>query len=187
MPDIAGAWPYWTIFLAAIIEGEIAYLGAAALVAQGQLNTALVVMSGASGAAIGDQIFFYALRGRLSRWMARYPSLARKAEPLVQHVRLHDSLMILLIRFAPGLRIAIAAACAWADVSAVKFSLLNFLSSIVWAVALIVLVGHLGPALLAQYGLGGWRGAAIAGVVFLALFKALGAFEARMVARSPSP
>ncbi|MEQ1912444.1 MAG: hypothetical protein ABMA15_26720, partial [Vicinamibacterales bacterium] len=75
--------PYFGILLAAIIEGEIAYVGAAALVAQGHLNALGVVVAGAFGAAIGDQAFFYVFRGRLPRWVARYPSLEQKSAPLV--------------------------------------------------------------------------------------------------------
>ena len=58
--------------------------------------------------------------------------------------------MVLLIRFAPGLRIALAAACAWIDVPALKFSVLNLVSAFVWAVALLVIVGWVGPTYLAQ-------------------------------------
>jgi membrane protein DedA with SNARE-associated domain len=121
--------PYYGVLIAAIIEGEIAYIAAAALVAQGQLHPMGVLVSGALGAAIGDQAYFYAFRGRLPRWLARYPSLGQKAAPLVGRVRRHDALMVLLVRFAPGLRIAITAACAWVDVSPLKFSALNLLSA----------------------------------------------------------
>ena len=96
--------PYVGILLAAIIEGEIAYVAAAALVAQGHLNAFGVVVAGAFGAAVGDQAFFYVFRGRLPRWVARYPSLEQKSAPLVDRVRRHDALMVLLIRFAPAAR-----------------------------------------------------------------------------------
>src|SRR5262245_32001741 len=114
--------PYFGIFVAAIVEGEITYIAASVLVAHGQLNPVGVLVSGALGAAMGDQAYFYLFRKRLARWVARSPSLERKAAPLIDRVRRHASLMVLLIRFAPGLRIAIAAACAWADVPAMKFS-----------------------------------------------------------------
>src|SRR6185295_13714630 len=138
-----------------------AYIGAATLVAQGQLNAVGVLVSGALGATIGDQAYFYVFRGRLPRWMARYPSLQRKAAPLLGRVRRHDSLMVLLIRFAPGLRVAIAAACAWVDVSPWKFSVLNLISAFVWAFVLLALVGWGAPTYLARYGLGGWKGALV--------------------------
>lgn len=177
--DMLTSLTYPGILLAAIVEGEIAYIGAAALVAQGQLNPLGVLAAGALGAAIGDQAYFYAFRGRLPRWVARYPSLERKTLPLVNRVRRHDSLMVLLIRFAPGMRIALAAACAWAGVSPLKFSLLNLLSAVAWGIALLVLVGWLGPASLARYGLGGWKGALLVGAAVFAVFRVLGSYERR--------
>ena len=175
--------PYAGVLLAAAVEGEIAYIGAAALVAQGQLNAAGVLLSGACGAALGDQAYFYVFRGRLPRWIARYPSLERKAQPLVERVRRHDTLMVLLVRFSPGLRVAITAACAWVDVPAVKFSVLNLLSALAWASVLLVLVGWLGPAYLARYGLAGWKGALLVGLVVLGTLKLLGAYERRAMER----
>ena len=178
--------PYSGVAIAAIVEGEIAYIGAATLVAQGQLNPVGVLVSGAVGAAIGDQAYFYAFRGRLPRWLARYPSLQQRAAPLIRRVRRHDSLMVLLLRFAPGLRIAIAAACAWVDVSPLKFSVLNLLSAFVWASALLALVGWFGPAYLAQYGLGGWKGALVVGLAVLGSLKVLGSYERRAMERPDS-
>lgn len=178
--------PYFGVLLAAIIEGEIAYIGAATLVAQGDLNALGVIVAGAFGASIGDQAFFYVFRGRLPRWVARYPSLEQKAGPLVSRVRRHGSLMVLLIRFAPGLRIALAAACAWVEVPALKFSTLSLLSSFAWAIVLLTLVAWVGPTYLAQFGLNGWKGALVIGLGILALFKALGTYERRAMER-PDP
>jgi membrane protein DedA with SNARE-associated domain len=170
-PDATGVLPYLGVLLAAIVEGEIAYVAASALVAQGQLNAAGVLVCGAIGAAIGDQAYFYVFRGRLPRWMARYPSLQQKAAPLLDRVRRHQSFMVLLIRFAPGLRIALAAACAWVDVPAWKFSMLNLLSAFAWAVVMMVLVGWFGATALASLGLEGWKGAVVVGLVLIALLK----------------
>lgn len=170
---------YGGVLFAAIVEGEAAYIAACVLVAQGQLSALAVLVSGAIGAAIGDQAFFYVFRGRLPRWMARYSWLEQQSRPLLSYVRRHDSLMVLLIRFAPGLRIALAAACAWVDVPPLKFSVLNALSAFAWAAALLVLVGWLGPTLLATYGLGGWKGGLVIGLTVLVLFRWLASYERR--------
>ena len=172
-------WPYCGVLTAAIVEGEIAYIAAAVLVAHGQLNPVGVLVSGTVGAAVGDQMYFYLFRGRLRRWMARYPALERRAAPLVGRVRRHSRTMVMLIRFAPGLRIALAAACAWVEVPPWTFSILNALSAFVWAAGLLVIVGWLGPAVLVQYGLGGWKGALMVGVAVVACLRALGAYERR--------
>ena len=177
------ALPYCGVALAAIVEGELTYVAAAALVAEGRLHPLGVMVAGAFGAAIGDQAYFYLFRGRLPQWLARYPSLQRKTAPLVERVRRHAKLMVLLIRFAPGLRIALAAACAAADVPPRTMSVLNLLSAFVWAAALLILVGWLGPAYLAQFGLAGWRGALAVGLTLLVLFRVLGSYERRAIER----
>jgi membrane protein DedA with SNARE-associated domain len=143
----AALWllPYAGITFAAIVEGEVAYIGAAALVAEGRLHPLAVFAAGALGASIGDQTYFYIFRGRLPRWLARFPSLQQKTAPLIERVRRHAALMVLLIRFAPGLRIALAAACAAVDVPPATFSVLDALSSLVWASALLILVAWFGP------------------------------------------
>ena len=84
-------------------------------------------------------------------------------------VRRHDTLMVLAIRFAPGLRIALAAACAYAGVPALKLSLLNALSSLVWATTLLTLVAYLGPAVSTRLGISGWWGALASAGLILAL------------------
>jgi membrane protein DedA with SNARE-associated domain len=169
--------------LAAIVEGEIAYVAASTLVAQGHLNPLGVVLAGTVGAALGDQAYFYAFRGRLARWVARYPTLQRRAAPLVERVRRHDSLMVLLIRFAPGLRVALAAACAYVEVSPLKFSLLNSITALVWAVLLLALVAWVGPTYLGRIGLSGWRGALLMGVFIIVLFKVVGRYERHSIER----
>ncbi|MBY0493848.1 MAG: VTT domain-containing protein [Cyanobacteria bacterium] len=171
--------------IAAAVEGEIAYI-AVTLVASGQLNAIGVLVSGTIGAALGDQAFFFAFRGRLPRWLSRYPWLQQRAAPLVERVRRRAALMVLLIRFAPGLRIAIIAACAWADVPPRKFAALNLLSALVWASAVMALVGWFGPAFFAQFGLGGWKGALIVGAALFGLLKVLGWFERRALERPHS-
>ena len=178
--------PYAAILLAAIVEGEIAYIAAAALVAKGQLSPLGVLAAGTIGAAIGDQTYFYVFRGRLPRWVARYPVLERKAAPLLGRVRRHEAFMVLLIRFAPGFRIALAAACAWVNVAPLKFSLLNLLSASAWAIVLLVLVGWYGPTYLAQYGLGGWKGALLVGLGVLGFFRVLAWYE-RPAMERPDP
>jgi membrane protein DedA with SNARE-associated domain len=92
--------------------------------------------------------------------------------------------MVFMIRFAPGLRIALAMACACADVPAAKFSLVNLVSSVAWAVALLALVGWMGPAFLGQFGLTGWKGAVLVGVAAFGVLKAFGSYERRRLERS---
>jgi len=176
---------YLTIMAAAVVEGEVTYVAASAIVAAGQLDPLAVIIAGALGAALGDQFYFYLLRGRIARWVGRFPALTNRAGPLVARVRRHDVLMVLLIRFAPGLRVALAAACAWAEVPPLKFSVLNGVTAFVWAVVVMALVAWIGPASLAAVGLTGWKAAVLAGLVIVACFHLAGRLERRALAGDP--
>ena len=176
---VTGALVYVGIGFAAIVEGEVAYIAAATLVASGRLEPIPVVIAGTIGAALGDQAYFYLFRGRLPRWMARFPSLERRTAPVVALVRRRAALMVLFIRFAPGLRVALAAACAYVQVPPVMFSVLNTIAAFVWAVTLRALVGWVGPTTLARFGFGGWRGALAIGVLLIAILHLVGRFERR--------
>jgi hypothetical protein len=46
-----------------------------------------------------------------------------------------------------------------------------------------MLVGWYGPTYLAQYGLGGWKGALLVGLAVLGLFRALAWYERRAMER----
>jgi membrane protein DedA with SNARE-associated domain len=165
----AGALAYVAIYLAAIVEGEIVFVTASILVATGQLERLPVLLSGALGAATGDQMYFYALRGRISGWLSRFRPIAARQEAIVARVERHRSLMILALRFAPGLRIAIAAACAYARVPRLQFSVLNLIAAFAWATLLLTLVSHVGPRALGHFGLSGmWS--AIVPALLIVLF-----------------
>lgn len=64
--------------------------------------------------------------------------------------------MALSSRFLPGLRIAIPAACAYADMPALRFSVLNLISAFAWASAIMGVAVWGGPSVLATIGLKGW-------------------------------
>src|SRR3954471_20399213 len=76
--SFTGPLAYAVIYVAAIIEGEIVFIGAAVLVAAGRLNPVGVMIAGALGAATGDQVFFYALRGRIAGWLTRCGAVAAR-------------------------------------------------------------------------------------------------------------
>jgi membrane protein DedA with SNARE-associated domain len=165
--SLAGPLAYAAVYLAAIVEGEIIFIGAAVLVAAGKLNPLAVVTFGALGAATGDQIWFYVLRGHLAGWLTRLGPVATRQASIVARVQRHQSLMILAIRFAPGLRIAITAACAYGKVSPLRFSVLNVIAAFAWAGVLLTIVSRIGPGALQHAGVTGVWGALVSGVLVI--------------------
>jgi membrane protein DedA with SNARE-associated domain len=153
LPELVG---YLAVFVAAALEGEVIFVSSCVLVSQGKLSAIGVLLAAALGGSLGDQVYFYALRGRVSNWLGRIPMVAKSRERFVTYIRRHSTRMILASRFLPGLRIAIPSACAYAAVPPLKFTLLSLCSGFAWATSLTVFVGYLGPQALAWLGFGGW-------------------------------
>jgi len=145
---------YLSIYVAAIIEGEAYYILQCSLAVNGTLYWPAVLVAGALGGATGDQFWFYLLRGRV-HWLDRYPKVARFERRVSRHVHDHESLIILAGRFLPGLRTAIPAACAVADVAPHKFSALNLVSAFAWASTIMLLVKG-GALTMGVLGLRAW-------------------------------
>src|SRR5262245_26803608 len=157
-----------------MVEGEVVFVAAAVLVAAGQLNALGVMTFGALGAATGDQLFFYGFRGRIAGWLTRSRVIAARHASIVARVRRHQSLMILAIRFLPGLRIAITAACAYSEVSPLRFTTLDLLAAFAWAVVLLTLVSNIGPSVLHYAGIKGIWGAIVPGALLILFIWWLG-------------
>jgi len=170
---------YAGIFLSAAIEGEIVYVSALVLVYLGRLNPAAVFVAGAAGGSAGDQFYFYVLRTGLVRWLDRFPSLLRRREKIRDKVSRNANWMILVSRFLPGLRIAIPAACAYAGIGRVRFTLLSLLSGFAWAGALMAIIMYLGPTSLQELGLRAWWAPAIPALLVVLFFRWLARTEAR--------
>ena len=168
---------YFSIYLAAILEGEVYYILMCAAVAQGKLDWPGVLVAGALGGATGDQIWFYLLRGRI-HWLDRYPTLAKYRDRVIKHVHANETGLVLVSRFLPGLRTAIPIACAYAGVAPLKFSALNLISGFAWAGAIMAFVKG-GASTLGAFGLNAWWGPLIPAVLVILFFRWLSSRPAR--------
>lgn len=177
-------WPgglaYLIVFVAAVLEGEVVFVTASVLVGRGELHPLGVLLAGALGGSAGDQFFFYVLRGRLHRWLERFPRIARHQRAVVNRVRRNSTAMILACRFLPGLRVAIPAACAYGGVAPLKFTSLDLVSALAWAGAIMSVVAWGGPAAMARLGLEGWWGIAVPGVLIVLFFRWLAGASAAL-------
>ena len=166
-------WVYLSIYVAAILEGEIYYITMCVAVSAGKLYWAGVLVAGALGGATGDQFWFYLLRGRI-HWLDRYAWMARHRDAVVHRVKEQQNLILVISRFLPGLRTAIPIACAYAGMNAAKFSALNLVSAFLWASTIMLVVTKLGPGAMEKIGLTGWWGAIVPAVLVLLFFNWLG-------------
>jgi membrane protein DedA with SNARE-associated domain len=161
---------YLSIYVAAILEGEIYYSAMCVAAGAGKLNWVAVWIAGALGGSSGDQIWFHLLRGRIE-WLDRYPWLAARRDAVVDRVRAHQNLMVLISRFPPGLRVAIPVACAYAGVRPLRFAALNLVSGFAWAGAIMLVIIKLGPSALGALGLNAWWSPVIPAVLVIVFFR----------------
>ena len=163
---------YLGIYVAAILEGEIYYSKVAADAVRGALFWPAVMACGALGGATGDQLWFYVLRGRM-HWLDRYPWMGTYRDRVIHHVHAHETGLVLVSRFLPGLRTAIPIACAYAGMHALKFSVLNLISAFAWAGAIMAFVKG-GSTTLGRFGVTSWWGPFIPAAIIILFFRWLG-------------
>jgi hypothetical protein len=102
LSHLAGPLAYLGVFIATVIEGEVVFVAATVLVQMGKLDPIGVYGAAALGGSIGDQLYFYSLRGRLNRWLDLFPGWSRRRDLIIAKVRTNATGMILLCRFLPG-------------------------------------------------------------------------------------
>ena len=177
-------WPgglaYIVVFVAAVLEGEVVFVTASILVGRGELNALGVLIAGALGGSAGDQFWYYALRGRLQRWLERFPRIAKHQRAVAARVARNSTIMVLACRFLPGLRVAIPAACAYGGVPPLKFSSLNLISGLAWASVIMTTVAWGGPAALQWFGLKGWWAVVVPAAMMVLFFRWLGKASAAL-------
>jgi len=166
---LTGPAAFAVIFVASAVEGEVVFVAASVLVGVGGLPALPVLISGAAGAAVGDQFFYYAARGWLGLSRRIRPGHQR-GERLRDWVRAHGVWMGFACRFLPGLRIAVAAASAAVGVPALTFSLSNLVGAVTWAASVLAFVAWGGPASLERLGLPAWAVWSVPPLIVLGLF-----------------
>jgi len=164
---------YLPIYIAAIVEGEIYYSKVCADAVSGRLLWPAVLVCGALGGATGDQLWFYILRGRI-HWLDHYPRLGKYRDRVIAHVYAHETALVLVGRFLPGLRTAIPIACAYAGMRPLRFSALDLISAFAWASAIMLVVVKIGPNAMSTLGLKGWWATLVPAVLVLMFFRWLG-------------
>ena len=143
---------YWILALGCLLEGETVLALAGLAAHDGHLRLEAVIAVAAVAGFAGDQLFFWLgrsceapLRRRLPRLFAHAPRLERLT------ARWH-AWVIVLVRFAYGLRIAGPVLLGTTRLPAVRFALFNAIGAVLWA-HLVALAGwFLGAALESWLG-----------------------------------
>jgi membrane protein DedA with SNARE-associated domain len=154
--NLIARYGYWAIVINTFIEGETIQIIAGWLAQKGWLNYWLVVLSGFAGTVAGDQFYYWIGR----RWgrplMHRFPKLETRCQPAFDFLRRYDNWFILGFRFVYGVRNIAPFACGAAGISVLRYTMLNIVAALIWAVAFATAGYFFGRAIaraVDEYGL----------------------------------
>ncbi len=131
--DLIGAYGYLAVFAGTLLEGETILLAASYAAHQGLLDWWTVVAVAFAGGTLGDQLAFLLGRWRGNAVIARFPVLARRAPQVHRLLERYNLVLILMIRFLYGLRIAGPLIMGSSRIPPLRFSYLNMIGAVIWA------------------------------------------------------
>ncbi len=137
---------YALLFLGVAVEGEAFLLAGAFLAHRGILNLPLVILIAVVSNCTADQLYYGLARTRGYKWLeARFGEHPRYKGLMARMGRLADWLL-LFSRYAFGFRILIPAICGALRMPVLRFSILNIIAGIIWAVPTALVGYFLGDA-----------------------------------------
>ncbi|NPD15666.1 DedA family protein [Xinfangfangia sp. D13-10-4-6] len=150
LESLISRWGLWAVFWGCFFEGETAAVLGGVIAHHGLTGWKVTAIVAFCGAVAGDQMWFLLSRHISGQgWIAsRLARLRGKpgAAQIRQWVSDHPDGLTLAFRFVPGTRILGPILLAQAGVSWLRFTALNALSCLVWAVGFTAIGYHFGLA-----------------------------------------
>jgi membrane protein DedA with SNARE-associated domain len=133
---------YCAVFVFACIEGEIALLTAGFLCRHGMMSLRLVMLFAFLGTLITEQCMFFIGRNYGVKLLEKYPKLLRKTRNVMEFLKKYNSSFIFGSRFVYGIRNISPLVIGMAEISPLRFSMLNIPAAFIWSV-LVAGAGYL--------------------------------------------
>ncbi len=124
---------YLAVFVGSVLEGETILILAGFAAHQGYLSFPLAVLLGFLGGSLGDQAFFFLGHGYGQAILARFPKAGEQVDRVHRLIRRYNSLVIVLVRFLYGLRVAGPVIIGMSGIGAWRFIFFNLLGAALWA------------------------------------------------------
>jgi membrane protein DedA with SNARE-associated domain len=124
---------YWAVGLFCFLEGETVLILAGFACRLGHLDLATVIGLAAVCGWMGDQTYFWIGRVFGSQAISRWPSIARHAGRVQELIERYAYWVVLLVRFAYGLRIAGPILIGTSRLGVWRFAAFNGISAVIWA------------------------------------------------------
>ena len=137
--EILQQYGYWAVMIGTFFEGETVVVLGAYAVQQHILNYWLLIFAAMIGGFIGDQ-FYYFIGSKFGyEFIQKRPKLAEKFDRASYLIARYPILMILIMRFAWGLRTLIPMSFGVKKYPLRKYTPLNLLASFIWAWIVVTL------------------------------------------------
>ena len=137
---------YLLLFLGVALEGETFLLAGAYLAHRGYFHLLVVIGVDVAANTLADQAYYFAARTRGRDWLEKRFRQNPKFQKVLARVSRHASWMLLASRYAFGFRIIIPAACGALGMPIHRFTLINLLAGLLWAIPTALLGFYLGEA-----------------------------------------
>jgi lysylphosphatidylglycerol synthetase-like protein (DUF2156 family) len=137
---------YALLFLGVAVEGETFLIAASYMAQLGLFRLPWVIAIAIASNSAADQIYYLMARTRGRAWLERRFGQHPRYQKVLGLMFRHGNWLLLFSRFAFGFRIIIPATCGALGMPTLRFTLINFIASIIWAVPTALLGFYLGEA-----------------------------------------
>ncbi|WP_227554231.1 DedA family protein [Acinetobacter lanii] len=178
--ELLQQYGYFAVMIGAFFEGETVVVLGAYAVQQHILSYWLLIFAAMFGGFVGDQFYYYIGSKFGYGFIKKRPKLAEKFDRASSLIDRYPILMILIMRFAWGLRTLIPMSFGVKKYPLIRYTPVNLLASFIWAwlvVTLGVQLSHwfenIWQSLLPQY-----HDLIISGAVIVCLIVIVGLLHA---------
>ncbi len=137
---------YVLLFLGVMVEGEAFLLAGSFLAHRGIFHFSTVLFIAIVSNCVADQAYYMVARTRGRAWLDKRFGRHPRYKQAVSWMSRYADWLLLFSRYAFGFRIIIPAACGAFGMPAVRFSVINIVASIIWAIPMALLGFYLGHA-----------------------------------------
>ena len=148
MEQLLLKYGYAVLFGGVLVEGEVVVLLAAFLARRGIFSLPAVVAVAVAANTLADLAYFSLAQRRGRDWLERRFGSHKHFRRFLDLVSRRGFLLLLLSRFAYGVRVAIPAACGALGMGTATFFAIDLVASVLWAVPIGLLGYAVGGAAL---------------------------------------
>lgn len=129
-------------------EGEMTMISAVVAGHHGYVNISAVIVLGIIGAFTSDILYFFIGRKKGKSWLVKHPKYKKRAETIFKKLNRAPLTVFISYRFLYGFRTVAPLIIGTSIISAKKFIIYSFVSSLIWASVFALLGYYIGDMIV---------------------------------------